>query len=84
MRNKLKYFFASKKLLKAQAVDCQRQLQEAWDELDVYKNIEWGNDFLRDQLHRVARERDEERRLRLMQKSIVIEGTLDILENEEE
>ena len=79
MRNKVKYFFASKNLLLAQYNKIERQLQEAWDECDTLMEINLGhmankeviharhneaNDYLREQLHRVARERDEERRQR--------------------
>jgi hypothetical protein len=61
--NKLKYYFASRKLLMAQAVDLQRQLQEAWDEVlairRAYKDLMDLHVNTKDQLHRVARERDE-------------------------
>ena len=68
--NKLRYYFASKRLLKAQAVDLGRQLQEAWEERDAWKKAaaSWrsaaettheANDNITEQLHRVARERDE-------------------------
>ena len=74
--NKLFYYFASKKLLMAQAKDLSRQLQEAWDARDrlvtrlgycqdkYHAKLADYNGVL-DQLHRVARERDNERRLRL-------------------
>ena len=66
---RVRYCFASRKLLKAQAVDLQRQLQEAWDKVALLRSINetvaQEREYMRDQLHRVARERDEERRLRL-------------------
>lgn len=76
---KIRYWLASRKLLMAQLADLSRQLQEAWDERDTLMEINLGhmankeviharhneaNDYLREQLHRVARERDEERRQR--------------------
>ena len=63
MRDKLRYLFSSKKLLLAQLADLQSQLQQAWDEnkklSEDYEDV--LNDYysVRDQLHRVARERDE-------------------------
>ena len=73
--NKLRYYFASKRLLKAQADDLGRQLAEAWEERDAWKKAaaSWCSaaetarelsDSVTEQLHRVARERDEERRQR--------------------
>ena len=69
-------WLSSKRLLIAQCEKAQRQLQAAWAEverLDEYSTGCWdiitANQEERlgliDQLHRVARERDEERRLRL-------------------
>ena len=67
--NPIRYHLASRKLLKAQAVDLQRQLQEAWDESDKLGEAlvdSWeAHENTRKQLHRVARERDAERKLRL-------------------
>ena len=60
--NKIRYYFSSKKLLMAQAEDLQRQLQEAWDKVailrDVNETVAMEREYIRDQLHRVARERD--------------------------
>ncbi len=73
---RIRLWFARRKLLMAQAKDLARQLQEAWNDAEdaerLYINecatnagLRTDIDYLRDQLHRVARERDEERRLRL-------------------
>lgn len=67
---------AKDKLLRAQAQDLSRQLQEAWHDLadmtearDVAREISVElaeqKHYITDQLHRVARERDQERELRL-------------------
>ena len=72
---KIRYYLASRKLLLAQLGDLQRQLAEAWEERDGWKKAaaSWrsaaettheANDNITEQLHRVARERDEERRQR--------------------
>ncbi len=76
--------------LKLQAKDLARQLQEAWDTSErrlgflqeAYDKIE----SLTTQLHRVARERDEERRLRLEAEDMLLDSYLRIHErdNEEE
>jgi len=67
--NKLFYYFASKKLLMAQAKDLGRQLQEAWAEnaLLTFANetLIANAENMVDQLHRVARERFSERAHRL-------------------
>jgi len=92
--NKLRYYFASRKLLKAQAVDLQRQLQEAWDDVErkaaalrkvlaQKESLQGDYDYLTTQLHRLARERDEERRLRLAAEELR-EHYLEQVENEEE
>ena len=64
----IRYWFAKKKLLMAQLKDLSRQLQEAWDECDVlgdYLVDAWDKqESITDQLHRVARERFQERELR--------------------
>ena len=73
---KIAGWFRRNNTLMAQAVDLQRQLQEAWDEKDKYEvalrksRIQYYelwelHDGLKDQLHRVARERYQERELRL-------------------
>ena len=74
--NCIRFYFASKKVQMAQLHDLKRQLQEAWDEQErLDKAFDWAaikvaecreeRDYLQDQLHRVARERDNERKLRL-------------------
>ena len=66
---RIRYYFASKKLQMAQLHDLQRQWQEMRDERDILEDYymdEWEkSNSLTDQLHRVARERDNERKLRL-------------------
>ena len=62
-------WFRRNNTIMAQAKDLSRQLQEAWEVSAGYKEgyDERGKscDYLQDQLHRVARERDNERKLRL-------------------
>ena len=66
---RLRAWLSGKEWLKAQAVDLQRQLQEAWDERDSLERAydivceqvrreEGNHNYTRSQLHRVARERD--------------------------
>ena len=66
---RIRYWFTSKRLLLAQMHDLQRQLQEAWDRCDELITdralMAQENDYITDQLHRVARERDNEREKRL-------------------
>ena len=66
---RIRYWFTRRKLLMAQAVDLQRQLQEAWDKCDtlITERALMAQDVahLRNQLNRVARERYQERELRL-------------------
>ena len=72
---KISGWFRRNNSLMAQAKDLQRQLAEAWEERDGWKKAaaSWksaaettheANDNITAQLHRVARERDEERRQR--------------------
>ncbi len=73
---KISGWFRRNNTLMAQAKDLARQLQEAWDESDQWEglcgraineasdNLDLAKSYS-DQLHRVARERDKERRLRL-------------------
>lgn len=96
--NKLKLFFASKKLLMAQAVDLQRQLWEAWEDTEYWQKgyfaMRCSYENVATQLHRVARERDEERRQRrladmrqadtIREMQSFIEDMLEALPNEEE
>ena len=62
-------WFRRNRTLMAQAKDLARQLQEAWDTKDWWKDSahDWAISHagVVDQLHRVARERDQERELRL-------------------
>ena len=86
----IRYWFARRKLLMAQAKDLARQLQEAWDTSErrlgflqeAYDKIE----SITTQLHRVARERDRERELRLEAEDMLLDSYLRIHErdNEEE
>ena len=89
---RMRYWFASKKLLMAQMHDLQRQLQEAWDNcVTLGDHLVAANlysmeqsDYLTDQLHRVARERDNERKLRLETEDRLLDRYLENAENEEE
>ena len=69
-------WFRRNNTIMAQAKDLSRQLQEAWAEQErLDKAFDWAaikvaecrkeKDYLQEQLHRVARERDNERKLRL-------------------
>ena len=91
---RIRYWLSSKRRQMAKLHDLQRQLQEAWDEKDKYKvalrksRRQYGDlwdshDGLKDQLHRVARERDKERKLRLAAEELR-DVYLEQLENEEE
>ena len=91
---RIRYYFASKKLQMAQLHDLQRQLQEAWDdneglEKDVHnwkrsaQVYQSDYEYVKDMLHRVARERDNERKLRLEAEKLR-DVYLEQLENEEE
>ena len=84
---KIKGWLSSKRLLIAQCEKAQRQLQEAWEERDGWKAAcySWKDtaNSITAQLHRLARERDEERRLRLAAEELR-EHYLEQLENEEE
>ena len=65
----IRYWLSSKRRQMAKLHDLQRQLQEAWDKVailrDVNETVAMEREYIRDQLHRVARERDKERELRL-------------------
>ena len=69
-------WFRRNNTIMAQAKDLSRQLQEAWDERDKFEKDfkDWKRsaqiyhsdyEYVKDMLHRVARERDKERKLRL-------------------
>jgi len=85
---RMRYWLASKKLLMAQMHDLQRQLQEAWNEKDILEDYymdEWDkSNSLTEQLHRVASERDNERKLRLEAEDRLLDRYLENAENEEE
>ena len=70
-----------------QLKDLSRQLQEAWDVSAGYKEgyNERGKscDYLEDQLHRVARERDQERKKRLAAEDALLDMYLDKREDDE-
>ena len=68
-------WFRRNNTIMAQLHDLKRQLQEAWDEQErLDKAFDWSavkvaecreeRDYLQEQLHRVARERFQERELR--------------------
>ena len=90
---KISGWFRRNNTLMAQAKDLSRQLQEAWDLNETLTEINIGhmenkeaiharhneiNDYLRDQLHRVSRERYEERERRLAE----VEHMEEILDDE--
>ena len=88
-------WFRRNNTIMAQAKDLSRQLQEAWDDtryysdlcgdwVTLYKEIRMDKDNLRDQLHRVARERDNERKLRLEAEDRLLDYHLDKREKDEE
>ncbi len=70
---RIRGWFRRNNTLMAQAKDLARQLQEAWDEGDTLRELALGHisdmTYLRAQLHRVARERDEEREKHLAWKT---------------
>ena len=83
--DRIRFYFASKKVQMA-------QLQEAWDEQERLDNaFLWlsgrateylkEKDYLQEQLHRVARERDNERKLRLEAERWRDDGLVDIWED---
>ncbi len=84
-------WFRRNNTLMTQAKDLARQLAEAWSDAEdaerLYINecatnagLHTDIDYLRDQLHRVARERDEERRLRLEAEDMLLDSYLRIHE----
>ena len=62
-------WFRRNNTIMAQAKDLSRQLHEAWEDASCQRMLkevsEESNMYLHKQLHRVARERDNERKLRL-------------------
>ena len=92
---RIRYWLTSKRLLMAQAEDLHRQLTEAWfDVADMREardaaravSLEMAETkhYLTEQLHRVARERDRERKLRLEAEDRLLDRYLENAENEEE
>ena len=87
-------WFRRNNTIMAQAKDLSRQLQEAWDERDELdgfcgeallgyrRNLDRA-DSLQEQLHRVARERDQEREKRLAAEDARIDYHLDKPSEEE-
>ena len=69
MKHKIAGWFRRNNTLMAQAKDLQRQWQAMRDERDgwriMYEGLSGTELYIRERLHSVARERDEERRLRL-------------------
>ena len=85
-------WFRRNNTIMAQAKDLSRQLQEAWDENDSLdraydivceqvRREESNHNYTTSQLHRVARERDQERKKRLAAEDALLDMYLD---NEEE
>ena len=85
---KLRYWLSSKKRQMAKLHDLQRQLQEAWNEKDILEDYymdEWEkSNSLTAQLHRVARERDQERKKRIDAEVAHLDSYLDRREKNEE
>ena len=81
-------WFRRNNTLMAQAKDLARQLQEAWDKASHWKSIAHELDDMHEcaieQLHRVARERDEERRLKQDAEDMLLDSYLRIHERAEE
>ena len=86
--SKISGWFRRNNTLMAQAKDLSRQLQEAWREEGkwqdlCYTSMDEANNLTL-QLHRVARERDQEREKRLAAEDALIDMYLEEAENEEE
>ena len=89
-----KRWLTSKRLLMAQAEDLHRQLTEAWfDVADMREardaaravSLEMAETkhYLTEQLHRVARERDRERKLRIDAENALLDYYLDERKDDE-
>ena len=80
-------WFRRNNTIMAQAKDLSRRLQEAWDVSAGYKegyDVRGKScDYLEDQLHRVARERDQEREKRLAAEDALLDYHLDKREEDE-
>ena len=84
---RMRYWLASKKLLMAQMHDLQRQWQEMRDERDKWESSCYAYydkaAGLLAQLHRVARERDRERKKRIDAEVAHLDSYLDRPSEEE-
>ena len=84
---KIAGWFRRNNTIMAQAKDLQRQWQEMREERNEWRNEahDWAisNTNIQSQLHRVARERDNERKLRLEAEKLR-DVYLEQLDNEEE
>ena len=87
-------WFRRNNLLMAQAKDLQRQLTEAWYDVSdmreardaaraVSIELAEAKHYITEQLHRVAQERDEERRLRIDAEVALLDKYLDVPEDAE-
>ena len=80
-------WFRRNNTIMAQAKDLSRQLHEAWEDASCQRMLkevsEESNMYLHKQLHRIARERDNERKLR-MEAEKLRDVYLEQLDNEEE
>ena len=89
---KIAGWFRRNNTIMAQAKDLSRQLQEAWEGGEKWEtaagawktaSIKWEaayhkrSEYLREQLHRVARERDQERKKRLAAEDALLDMYLD-------
>ena len=74
-------WFRRNNTIMAQAKDLSRQLTEAWYDIEDHKgafNLMMAScDYLRAQLHRVARERDQERKKRLAAEDALLDMYLE-------
>ena len=87
-------WFRRNNTIMAQAKDLSRQLQEAWEENDSLdgacdivceqvRREESNHNYTTSQLHRVARERDQERKKRLAAEDALLDYHLDKREEDE-
>ena len=84
---KIKGWFRRNNLIMLQAQNLAKQLHEAWNEKDILEDYymdEWEkSNSLTDQLHRVARERDQERKKRIDAEVAHLDSYLDRPSEEE-
>ena len=87
-------WFRRNNTIMAQAKDLSRQLQDAWDERDKFEKDfkDWKRsaqiyhsdyEYVKEMLHRVARERDQERKKRLAAEDALLDYYLDKREEDE-